>query len=353
MKCPSCGNNQSFKRGLVCTSCEYEFALHPKLKPYISDKGFIGIVNRLSGPDGNYFTYNQLYGALHRVLRKQAMNDRVLGIVLAVALGFVASWVVGTVLKITLGTGWWPYPLIFLIGVIIAVRVAKKKPAADPTLVTEVIRKYTAKHPIERMTDGTRFEDMDIKHLDRELFQFAPERILILERNDMVDMLLLNRFHVENKTLVVSLQRYPKRAYQGVKHFLSKNPELPVHIMHDASKEGLKMKETLENRKDWQLKGAAITDLGLFPKDVKLLDNPVWRPSGRAAVAGGAARPKATDPQDIIAEGYRMPVDVAPPRAFMGTAALAMLTGAALLSPELLAQQQHVTGDGAASGGFG
>ncbi len=352
MKCPNCGNDQKHSEGMVCKSCRYEFTLSPKEKPYITDQAFKLAVDRLSGPDGSYFTYNQLYAAIHRLVRKKMDKNRYAVTAVLIVIGLFVSAVLGSFIADAINADYWPQVTIFIIFVALAVYFAVRPVNTDPKLVSDTIHKYTKQHPLERLADGTKFKDMDVKAVDKELFQFAPERILIVERDDMADMLLLNRFHVENKTLVVSMQRYPQRAYDGVKHFLSKNPELPVHIMHDASKEGLKMKESLETRKDWELKGSAITDLGLFPKDLSRLKDPVWRPTGRAAVAGGAAAPKGKDPREIINEGYRMPVDVAPPRAFMGTAALAMIAGAALLSPELMAQQQATGADGT-SGGFG
>jgi hypothetical protein len=242
----------------------------------------------------------------------------------------------------------------------LAIRLGTGKAQASPKLVSETIHKYARQNPLEQQVDGSRFKEKSPEELDHELFRFTPERILIVERNDIADMLLLNRFYLDQKTLVVSMHRYPEPAYQAAEHFLSENPYFPIHIMHDASKEGFKMKESLETHRDWKLNGKDITDLGLFIDDVSQLKNPIWRPTGRTAFTEGDPGPGNKDPRDIIAAGYRMPVDVAPPRAFMHIGSLAVGAWSAMLTPELLDDRTPILDDdscdvviGGGFGGFG
>ena len=115
------------------------------------------------------------------------------------------------------------------------------------------------------------------------------------------------------------------------------------------------MKKKLVSDKTWNLEGKNIQDLGLFPHDVDRLKKPIWLPSPTKKLDQDAAFPKGKTAMENISKGHNMPVDVAPPRAMMGAAALAITAGFALLSQELLAEQaRSAQADGDSfDGGFG
>jgi len=216
--------------------------------------------------------------------------------------------------------------------------------------VSETISTYRNLHHIDRLVEGRAFPKPSTEAFDYEIFQYAPDRILIVEWDDIADMLILNRFHLENKTLVVSAQKYPEHAFRVCQRFLSQHPEIPVMLIHDASKEGLRMKESLLSDGFWSLRGKNVQDLGLFPQDAEHLMRPMWLPRydyGKILCTGKTA-------DENISQGYIMPVDIAPPRAMMGAVSLAAVSGLALLSEEFLAEQQRDASSGSFfGGGFG
>lgn len=217
--------------------------------------------------------------------------------------------------------------------------------------VAGIISKYRKVRSIDRLIDGRNlFEyNLNSKELGDEILQYAPERILIVERNDIANMLILNRFHIEQKTLVVSDQKYPERAFTACQRFLLQHSDIPVVLMHDASEEGLHMKDRLLTDKAWNLEGKNIQDLGLFPKDTDRLKHSMWLPTmpkrGKEKILSNKKMSYKN-----IQKGYKMPLDIAPPRTVMGVTGLAMATGLALLSDELLAEQQSHSGIGAGRG---
>lgn len=352
MKCPQCLKTQKYKEGMVCKSCGYRFALSPKEPLAISDKAFQSVINKLSGPDGNYFTYDQLYNQIYRLARKKARQARIgcivlLGVFCAAVLVFVSIPLLsvidpGRVVFIGILAG------LSLTGIIY---YARSPIAVNHATVANKIEAYQAFHPIEKLATGDYFRHRSSQEISAEFFAYAPERILIMERDDIAEMLILNRFYLENKTLVVSANKYPDEAFQACQEFLSYHPELPVLLLHDASSKGVRMKKTLLADKTWALSGKNVQDLGLLPENLKQLKEPLWIPVDKSQ----SATPRPGTPEESIRAGLRLPVDLLAPKLFMSTIALSTLIGAPLLSEELLLQQQKytVTDSASSGGGFG
>jgi len=207
--------------------------------------------------------------------------------------------------------------------------------------VSRSISTYRDIHPIDRLVEDRMFQKPSPEALDDEILQYAPDRILIVERDDIADMLILNRFYVDYKTLVVSKRKYPEHVFEACQQILSKHPEIPVMVIHDASEKGLRMKKRLLNDRSWNLMGKNVQDLGLFPRDVKRLRVPMWLPKGVSVYGEILCSRKAAD--ENVIQGYRMPVDAAPPAAMMGSISFALVSGLALLSEKFLNEQRRRT----------
>jgi len=70
MKCPECMNNQRYKEGMVCKSCRYRFAFDPYDCTGITDMAFKNAIDRVSGNGQYYFTYNQIFVQVYRIIKK-------------------------------------------------------------------------------------------------------------------------------------------------------------------------------------------------------------------------------------------------------------------------------------------
>jgi hypothetical protein len=348
MKCPECQKNQKYKDGMVCRSCGYRFVLDPKIEPYVSDMGLKVAMDHLSGVDGDYFTHRQLYASIYRIIEKKKKPEVIITIVMLFFI-FLLSGAVMEILK----TGWW-LPLICLSLAVMGIALHIKRPVKiSPDAIERLIKTYQAQYPSHHLVVKKQFEKVASDDFHREFLKYAPERILIVERNDLVDMLLLNQFHFDNKTLVLSAKKYPAAAFSACRNILSQHPEVPVCLIHDASEKGLRLKKRLLSDETWNLDRHKVQDLGLFPEDVDRLKNPVWM--ANPTRDRNVIYPTGKTAMKKIAQGFIMPVDVASPRAMMGTLTLAMSLGLVLLSRELISEQfrQSQTSSSASSGGYG
>ncbi|MDM8549186.1 hypothetical protein QUF72_03875 [Desulfobacterales bacterium HSG2] len=354
MKCPQCMNNQRYMDGMICRSCGYHFALNPKKTPYITDMALKNVIDRVSGNGQYHFTYIQLFAQIYRVIKKKRkLHGYQIGCLIFLLYFLFPGGFVIAVLQISeapFARGLFVlYAVLGISGLVWFARHPLKVPYSS---VSETISTYRKLHPTDRLVEGRAFRKPSSESFDEEIFQYAPDRILIVEHIDIADMLILNRFHLENKTLVVSGHKYPEHAFRACQQFLSQHPDIPVMLIHDASEKGLRMKKRLLSDKFWNLRGKNVRDLGLFPRDADRLRRPMWLPRAASVHRKILCARKTAD--ENISQGYRMPVDIASPRAMMGAVSLAAASGLALLSEELLAEQQRDASSGSFfGGGFG
>lgn len=350
MKCPKCQFKQKYKSGMVCGGCSYRFALNPKEQYSITDMAFKLTLDQLSGAGQYYFTHDQLYAKLYRLLVKKQK----LGLFTLSCLGMILIAIGSAILVGLLQLEMWA-PAVLAALVIVFIIWLHKKPVKVPANIPlKHINTYKAVHPIDNLVDGTRFCKMAADGFDTEFLYYAPERILIVEHDATADMLILNRFHFENKALVVSAGKYPRPAFDACQRFLSAHPDLPVCLVHDCSEFGIQMESRLLTDPKWHLKEEHIIDLGLHPKDVEGLKTPMWIPEDIKGTSQNESIRMAGDSKEYLDRHFRVPLGVAGPTAFLGTMGLAMTLGVALLSEELLAEQRASAIGGSSAGtGFG
>lgn len=353
MLCPQCKRNHKYADGMTC-ACGYRFALNPKQAPHISDMGFIKMRDRLSMNGEFYFTQNQLIAKLHRLLQKKrighwgclGMLSGICTIIAVFVLMFLfpemAVDISGDLLILIL-------ILFFIFFTILFWFLYKPEVPFDQA--NSLIERYTQHHRLNRLATGSRLNYMESKGMEGELLShFPPERILIVQRDDLAEMLILNRFHFHHKTLVVSAQRYPKKIFDICQRLLMQSPDIPVMILHDLSRSGMRMESKLREEGSWNLANRDIRDLGLRMGDIEKLKKAVWFP-GRSLPPAKRKIRKSKKAVAMYQSGYRVPADLAPPRFMMGMLGLSLTTGLAFLSPELMAHMQDDTGG--SSGGFG
>lgn len=330
MKCPNCEIEQRYKESMICHSCGYRFRRLPRRLPRVSDAAIKRVINLLAGFSQYHFTYQQLYVQVYHLVREDKRKKR--GFLFLGALLFAIAW--GGLKMGPLAGFFQTTPWLFwgVEAAAAALAIWSLRPIQVPHVsVLGLISTYHFIHAVDFLADGRKYETFEVRGLDRaNQPRYTPEKVLIVEHDDVAEMLLLNRFHIQEKALVMSESKYPRQmfdAYQGLKE-----ARLPVFLAHDASQSGLSMKGRLLADPQWDLADDEVRDLGLYPDEVRAGQVPlVWIPEPDIKKSSERKSLNSGDPRTNIRQGYRMPFDLLPPEEMLRHLALAMNTHQSLI----------------------
>ncbi|EIJ42225.1 hypothetical protein BegalDRAFT_1329 [Beggiatoa alba B18LD] len=372
MRCPNCNHSQRFKDGLTCQKCAYQFALSPKTDG-ISDYVMRQLIQHLSGNGQFVFTKNQLSAGLAQFLRRRYPNLVGCGGCLLMLL-FLFSFAIPAFLRPYLPAQFLVPPLqyllilipiSFLAPIILYARLTKESRERYTKVpnqrINQIIEKYKHKYSSELdklITDGKAFllpqateKNLNLDKntlVDAVGLHYAPERILVVERDDIVDMLIRNRFHLQSKTAVVSQSGYPTHVFAACKHFVRKQANLPVYVAHDASLFSFQLVERLRKDPRWQFAKERLQDIG-FSRE--LVNNPSCKLGWTSPLAN-----KETiftkEGEEMLRQGMRIYLDAVPPNALNNILGTAVLTGAMLLLPAIWSEG-HAGSDDTGGDDFG
>lgn len=262
MKCPNCQNQHrpGSARVLVC-ACKYRFAFDPKRDDGMTDGKFLALIRRVSLDDTQYYTMNQLYAQYCRRLRPGPGRPLIVGLCLAV-LAVLGYGLLEETLGVILG-------IASLVSFVVVVVRTLRPPPKRETLQSHIRRWKTAGRSLDHLLLQPTLQTPPPEWDEDDIYDYGVERILIVEHNLLVDLFVLNEFHAQERTLVLSQNGYPSYLIPIAERCLQENPELPVYLLHDATPRGRSMASRLQNGEKLPLQGHPILDLGIMPDDVK------------------------------------------------------------------------------------
>jgi hypothetical protein len=291
----------------------------------MTDGKFLAVIRRVSQNDTVYFTRNQLYTSYCRSQQKGYRGVLLCG--LALALGAVACLMLSrelTVLAMVLGLG-------TLICVGIAVFRRFRPPPSPNTLQAYLSRWRGAGHTIDKLLTQPSLHTPPPEWQEPDIYDYGVERFLLVEHDLLVDLLVRNGLHAQERVLILSEGGYPAYLLPVAERCLQDNPQLPVYLLHDATRQGATMATRLQISTLLPLAGHPLLDLGLFSHDVKRLH-----------------RLRALKPQR---RDFALPVDCLP-MAVLG-AGVTQAMAANLAFSDILLHTHRRDPSGGADGGFG
>jgi len=324
MRCPECKHNQKYKEGTRCKQCRYQFVFRKK-DDEITDLAMRQIIQRLSDHEQYSFTETQLALEICRLWRKKTLGPvgcSVITLIVSVIAGLIAfnkwSWFGGILILAVL------LPLAIWLG-------QRGKSKLPFNKACKIVKRYHQTHPINQLADGTAFR-RQAPVADFQDPHYAPERILVVERDDLVDMLIRNRFHLTAKAAVVSRTGYPEWVFTACQEFLRNHPDTPVQVIHDGSNAGFALTGQLAADPKWRFAHARLVDLGISRSALNSAASLPWlptQPTRHDGVFGGNVT-------KMLRATYRTPVDYVGPKPMMNLLSAAVVAGALLLAPEIL-----------------
>lgn len=287
MKCLKCGTNHLYRERTSgkCSGCGQKFVFEPKRGDPYTDGLFNKALQNVSSTHTIAYQPKQLYYELARMrLRKPGSLNSKLGSVIGVgAIGtfllffmtlfWLSNFGFSGIYALALGA----YFLI-LGGLMRWVWVK-----TDPQLITleyskfqgslakwrQVHDKTTAqalKPPAAQLASGR----------EKDLHDYAVERAIICDYPEIVDFLLANNFHVEQKCALLTLGGYPSNRFEDIRQMLKRNPALNVFVLHNASANGCRLHHQLITDRNWFPGSERVFDIGLHPRHAKALKG-LWQ----------------------------------------------------------------------------
>jgi hypothetical protein len=342
MKCPECSNTQKFKEGMKCTRCGYHHIFSKKTHD-ITDAQFMAVLRGASAGETRYFTFDHLYARYCRgrvtfiaaimktvvhTLGKFGQKMMIGGVLVTMVGALVSSGVTAGV-----GVG------LFLLGVLLyfsdresVEEIPGHRAAASETKLRWLLDQWHAEGRLTpKLISRPALQERPMGYREADLFDYGVERIIIVERDILVDFLVRNNVHAEQKALVIAESGYPQYLLPHIEKLLMQRPDLPVVLLHDSTEHGVAMAERIKKSELFPLADHKLIDAGLYPAQVKSL--------------------KSLEPLVPESTAYRLPVDTLPFAAMIsGLAGATMLPmyGAALVD-----QNQNQLFVGTTSGGDG
>jgi hypothetical protein len=257
VKCPACNNTQKAKEGLRCTKCRYAFIFDPK-SDGMNDYRWTQLVKKASANETVCFTRQQLH-TQWAMKKAPGRGGRI-------ALGVVATAVTGIV--VVAGA-----PALLLLAPLAVFATAIRAPKLDwdePGFRKHFNTWFDKGGQMKGLLQKPALHEPPPAWKEPDIYDYGVERVIVVQHDLYVDLLVKNQFHLENRALVVSASGYPRYLEPQVKKALADRPDLPVLVLRDATAAGDRVASALE-----RTLRRKVVDVGITSVDVKA--SPVLR----------------------------------------------------------------------------
>lgn len=267
MKCIQCQRDSKKKdrllQGGICPGCHHAFVAEPS-EDGLTDRMIQTAENVVSGNGTFYFLKAHLKYQLHRRLKKKLKLCQFFVAVLSVA--FVIS-----LFFAMKGGGF--IALTVLCGFFLSAGVgskAKFHKALDR--LDNTVSRWIAINPNPKMLMGARYQNTNSSSNLRDLQDISFDRVLICDRNELVDFFLSNLFHFHYSCPILGGNGYPDGICQDMLVRLKQNPTLKVFLLHDYTPQGHAFVNRIKTDPNWfgGRQQFNIIDLGLMTSQKKL-----------------------------------------------------------------------------------
>ena len=266
MKCPNCSNSHKLREGMQC-SCGYEFVFNPRQHPKITDNRFVSLIRQASENGTRWYTFPQLYSRYCRskYYRMPHRNMGCIFLVVLVALAAIATTAADGPVEVM-----WAAAGIGALILVIAPLFYRTPSREELQHLIDKWRKHGK--GVDKLLEQPGLGEPPPDWPESDIYDYGAERLVVVERDLLVDLLVRNGWHADNKALVISENGYPSYLIPHAQKLLTERPDLPVFLLHDAGPESERMHERMARWNWLPVQNHEVTDLGLFRGDVKRLE---------------------------------------------------------------------------------
>ncbi len=102
-----------------------------------------------------------------------------------------------------------------------------------------------------------------------KMMVYHCDRVVVCDRRAIAQLLISNRFNVENSCAVITIDGYPESTFGETMEMLRRNPRLKVYALHDGSALGVQLIHRLRQEEHWFPDTTIpIIGVGIMPRQV-------------------------------------------------------------------------------------
>ncbi len=277
MKCPQCNYNQRRKRqGIKCIQCGYVFVFDPLRNDPVLDYRMANMIKKASSNDTQYFTPDMLYGLFLRYRKHDHLFYTAVVLLIISAISGIMSFNVDT----ANAKSYTIISLFFFIPSIlyyISYRYKKVHNYLSRKDFDKALQKWQKNSILSSYklieTPGLR-PPPDWK--EKDIFSYGVEKIIILDNNLSVDLMIKNNEHVNAKALIISSTGYPKYLKPILKKILAEQTDIPIVLLHGSSRQAHTVVQQFKNKTGIDLNNYTLQIPGYTAeqlKEIKYLQN--------------------------------------------------------------------------------
>ena len=333
MQCPKCGDFHKHKDGMTC-SCRYRFVTDPKVTGF-GDKRMKSSIDRLSDGD-RYFTQEELYCKCYKPTTFLKSFVGWFAVATIVSLIILLSQDASAVAMFIPG-------LTLLIGLIVALNRVNK----IDTDVIPAVDAYVKRYFPPNLLKTDKIKENSFSQVKYE--EFTPDHFLIVDCRETLAQLLTNGFHRDHNCMIMTSDKFPKKAFDYYQGYKQSNPETKLYLFHDASRKGDRIGNSLVADSSWNTSTEQIVDLGINTKNLMSTNKGVWRCGSELA----AHRKKEQYINEKINSNWKYMIDSLPQGRLLALLGFAFTSGYPLLSEEFHQAYLENQPNSVATGGDG
>ncbi|MBK1835372.1 hypothetical protein [Roseibacillus ishigakijimensis] len=233
MKCPDCLTNHGRKFGMTCR-CGYTFLLEPHVRPRVSDNLFHSAMRLASGRNTLHYTETQLYSALCQLKDKKGRKTRRDGY-LTYGIIFVLALIV-----IALDRSLFQHlPLFFLFFLVLSlltgiICLSSRSLPSYPDFCKILSKWRQHDRPLPGLITTRALSKAPPPWQEEDIHAYGVQKVLFCDREELVDLLVLNGFHTSNGCLIVTPAGYPEHLQSETRRALTSEPPCHLFLLHDG-----------------------------------------------------------------------------------------------------------------------
>ena len=233
--------------------------------------------------------------------------------------------------------------LILLIGLIVAFYRVNK----IDTDVIPAVDAYVKRYFPPNLLKTDKIKENSFSQVKYE--EFTPDHFLIVDCRETLAQLLTNGFHRDHNCMIMTSDKFPKKAFDYYQGYKQSNPETKLYLFHDASLKGDLIGNSLVADSSWNTSTEQIVDLGINTKNLMSTNKGVWRCGSELA----AHRKKEQYINEKINSNWKYMIDSLPQGRLLALLGFAFTSGYPLLSEEFHQAYLENQPNSVATGGDG